>query len=431
MTSPATTVPAAVRRSRQAWQALGHALQSITPRELMRLVLIGGAIYAVAWLGTATWPALAPFVAGAVAAYILLPIVNRLDRHMPRGLAVALAVSSLAALVGGFLALLVPALVDQATRLVVLMPSSEQVRALSQQATDFKGTLPPVVQTLVNESVTQVSTSIRANLLGYWSRLVTVAIGGSISLLSTLGFVLGFLVVPGWLLSVLREQRNGISAFQRLLPVRMRPDVWAALTIIDRAFSTFIRAQVVLAIAVGLLTYVSLRLFDVLGFEQPGNRLLLATLNGTLTLVPQIGPVLALVLAALVGLTQSPEMALAMVLLFLGVNAVVGNLIAPRLERRVTDIHPTILVIAIVALSGLGLVWVLLAAPIAAVARDLFRYTFGRLSDPPRPAGLLPGATLPAVEPVPTRPRRGWVARRRRVRRASTWSVEAVRLRDG
>ncbi|HUM71248.1 MAG TPA: AI-2E family transporter, partial [Chloroflexota bacterium] len=35
--------------------------------------------------------------------------------------------------------------------------------------------------------------------------------------------------------------------------------------------------------------------------------------------------------------------------------------------------------------------WVLAAAPITAVFRDVFRYVYGRLSDPPLPAGVLPG----------------------------------------
>ena len=38
-----------------------------------------------------------------------------------------------------------------------------------------------------------------------------------------------------------------------------------------------------------------------------------------------------------------------------------------------------------------GLIWLLLAAPIVAISVDLVRYIHGRLSEPPRPAGVLPG----------------------------------------
>ena len=53
---------------------------------------IGVAVIALArQLAVASWPALAPFVVGAVLAYAVLPIANRLDRFMPRVLAALLA----------------------------------------------------------------------------------------------------------------------------------------------------------------------------------------------------------------------------------------------------------------------------------------------------------------------------------------------------
>jgi hypothetical protein len=63
-------------------------------------------------------------------------------------------------------------------------------------------------------------------------------------------------------------------------------------------------------------------------------------------------------------------------------------------------------------------VWLFLAAPIVSIVRDLFRYAYGRLSDPPRPAGLLPDEPLPAAPlPVTSVPARQ-AARRRQGRQA-------------
>jgi hypothetical protein len=58
---------------------------------------------------------------------------------------------------------------------------------------------------------------------------------------------------------------------------------------------------------------------------------------------------------------------------------------------RYIDIHPAIFVILLVLLSQFGFFWVLVAAPLSIVLRDLFVYAYGRLSDPPRPAGVAPG----------------------------------------
>ena len=61
------------------------------------------------------------------------------------------------------------------------------------------------------------------------------------------------------------------------------------------------------------------------------------------------------------------------------------------MAERYVDMHPAVFVIVLVLLSQFGFLWVLIAAPVSIVLRDLFRYVYGRLSDPPAPAGLAPG----------------------------------------
>jgi hypothetical protein len=63
------------------------------------------------------------------------------------------------------------------------------------------------------------------------------------------------------------------------------------------------------------------------------------------------------------------------------------------------NIHPAILMPLMIMLGQFGLIWVILAGPIAAVVRDLFLYCYGRFDDPPRPAGALPGDPLPQAIP--------------------------------
>ena len=81
-------------------------------------------------------------------------------------------------------------------------------------------------------------------------------------------------------------------------------------------------------------------------------------------------------------------------------------------------------------IGQLGILWLLLSAPIVAIAADLIRYVHGRLSEPPLPAGVLPrsegqpataATAVPAARPAPVRlptrdgpaaARRGRIARR-------------------
>jgi predicted PurR-regulated permease PerM len=119
-------------------------------------------------------------------------------------------------------------------------------------------------------------------------------------------------------------------------------------------------------------------------------QLILSVLAGLFQLVPTIGPILSTLLATAVGLTTSPTAALGILALYVGVQLVQSNLLAPHLSERYVDIHPAIFVIVLVLLSQFGFLWVLIAAPLSIVLRDLFRYVYGRLSEPPRPAGVLP-----------------------------------------
>ena len=67
--------------------------------------------------------------------------------------------------------------------------------------------------------------------------------------------------------------------------------------------------------------------------------------------------------------------------------------------------HPAVLLPAIVVLSQFGIGWLVAAAPVIAIIRDLVRYAYGRLSDPPMPAGVVPGArgaAVVAARPAPT-----------------------------
>jgi predicted PurR-regulated permease PerM len=112
-------------------------------------------------------------------------------------------------------------------------------------------------------------------------------------------------------------------------------------------------------------------------------------------LVPALGPIIGAVSLAAFGFVASPRAGLLLLLLYIAVQALVTRLVEPLVQRRLRPLSPTLLVLFVVALSEFGPLWVLLSAPLAAATTDLFRYAYGRLDAPPRPAGLLPGERPP------------------------------------
>ncbi len=49
------------------------------------------------------------------------------------------------------------------------------------------------------------------------------------------------------------------------------------------------------------------------------------------------------------------------------------------------EIHPAILMVALIVASRFGFLWIILATPAVGIARGLFRYIYHRLQTPPQP----------------------------------------------
>jgi predicted PurR-regulated permease PerM len=385
----------AERQAAARWRRLGMVVRSITPSGLARFVLVIGAALVLGWLVVSTWPALLPFVIGAAIAYAVLPVVNMLAAVMPRLLAAVLVTLALiAALVLLVIIILRPLAVELASAFQAL-PGPQDIRGLIGSLNVVLAAWPPPVQDFVRTALQHVLQPIRSSFGQVVAALAGIVIAALLGLVNLVAVILGLFVLPIWLLVVLRDERKAISAIDRGLPAWLRADFWAVVRICDRVLGIFLRGLALQGFAVGALTFVGLRLLPRAGFPSIHYPLALAALAAVLELIPMVGPLVAAVPAVALGLSHSPQMAIAVAGLYIIVQLIVNNLIASHVQQRIINVHPAVLVMVIVAISQFGVLWILLAAPIAALVRDLFRYTYGRFGDPPRPAGLLPGEVAP------------------------------------
>lgn len=131
---------------------------------------------------------------------------------------------------------------------------------------------------------------------------------------------------------------------------------------IEEKLGDWLRGQVVLSVAVGILVYIGLVLLGV-EFALP-----LAIIAGLLEVVPVIGPIISAIPAILIGLTISPLFAALIGGLYLAVQQIESHLIVPQLMRRAVGLNPLLVILA-VSVGGrlLGIGGALLAVPIAVV----------------------------------------------------------------
>lgn len=93
--------------------------------------------------------------------------------------------------------------------------------------------------------------------------------------------------------------------------------------------------------------------------------LTLALIAGILNFIPNFGPLIALIPAALVGLVEGPSTALWVIGLYLFVQVAESNFITPMVQRKLVNIPPAVIIIAQLLLAPLTNAWgLVLATPL-------------------------------------------------------------------
>ena len=358
---------------------------------LPRWLLVAAALYAVGWLLWQAREAMTPFVLGLVAAYLLTPLVNRLARYMRRPFAILLVYLIAIAVLALSITYLVPPVIDQAQLLISYIPSVDEADALRDRwLASYRAALPESIRQPIDDAVNAALATAEANATGYVQRLVALVGASLLRVVNTVTFLLGFLIIPIWLFYVINDGQQGRAFLNRILHPRIRPDFWNVWRMVNKVFSDYIRGQLILGLAIGLMSGLGLLLLRLLGFETK-YILILAIIAGVTELIPILGPILGAIPAILIALlgTDDPlRNTLAVLALYVVIQQLENNFLVPRIVGESVGVHPAILTVLLIAMGQVfGLLGVILSAPLAALSRDLFVYAYKRIGRvPPRAA---------------------------------------------
>ncbi|MFD3165075.1 AI-2E family transporter [Herpetosiphon sp. NSE202] len=366
-----------------------------TWRDLARWTLTAFAIWLVLWLLWRTGNQLLPFAFGLIFAYLLLPLVNKLERWIPRWAAILVVyVVGLGLLIGSILYIVPPA-ITQVKGFFESLPEfykNTLEPKINEGLTWYRREVPSDIQTDINGQVSKGITTIKENATNYVETGVSGIVNGLGVVFQTLIFLAGFLIIPFWLFYVLLDERKGKAAIIRMIPKSIRTDVLTVLAIFDRVFSSYIRGQLILGLVIAIMSYIGLWVVDLVMPGEIPYKLLLALVAGFTELIPVIGPIIGAIPAIIVGLTTSLPMGLVIAGLYILIQQIENNFLVPRIIGAIVEIHAAILmVLLVVAGTVSGLVGVIIFAPMAAVARDSYQYINGRLRQPDDPRYLRAG----------------------------------------
>jgi predicted PurR-regulated permease PerM len=159
-----------------------------------------------------------------------------------------------------------------------------------------------------------------------------------------------------------------INGFVSLFPAGQRQRVREILREVYETVQKWFLGQLVSMAIIGLLFTVAM---FVIGIPFA---LLLGIFSGLISFVPYVGPLISVILPVLLALTGNPIDALWVILAYLGIQAIEGNLVQPMVMSRAVNLHPVTLVFALLTMGTLfGFVGVLLAVPLVAVLNVLLR----------------------------------------------------------
>jgi predicted PurR-regulated permease PerM len=100
----------------------------------------------------------------------------------------------------------------------------------------------------------------------------------------------------------------------------------------------------------------------------------LAIIGGIMEFIPYVGPLIALIPAAIIGLGISWQVALGIVILYLIIQRIENDFLVPYVMSKALDLSPFLVFVVMIAGASLGgVLGIILAVPVAGVVRVIYR----------------------------------------------------------
>jgi len=312
---------------------------------------------------------LIPFALATVVVLLLEPIINWLQKHnISRKWAVVSIVFIAFIIFATILTLVSIQLIDFVSKLPSLIGD------FGSSITEFRSSQAELIQTGLDR--------IRSANIDWKSVLAST--GSSItgifgSLLSKIGFIISFIVLPLYIFYLLLEGDNIKKNWKNYLPLPkkspIRTETEFILSAITGYVIAFFRGQVVVSFAAGAIVSVGLL---IIGLNYG---LLLGVALAIFGIIPYVGFVLTLIPAIIIAFIQSDGQISYVALtaaIFILTNMFSDYYLSPKIMGKKTGLHPLVILLSILIWGKLlgGILGVLLAVPLTATLFVLIdRYT--------------------------------------------------------
>lgn len=313
-----------------------------------------------------------PVILSLIGYYLLRPILRVLEKaKIPRAWGILILILIAAGLLTLLIFLVLPTLKNEFHNLTNNFPN--YFKQLTIQVDEF---LRTSIFASFYESLDINLAKFVDNLPSDLGKTLTDAVGGIAvgltSFVSALtGWILSIVTVPFILFYLLKDGEKLPDVFINVLPPRMRNDAREIVKQADHQISSYIQGQILVAVCIGVMVSIG---FFIIGMDYA---LLLGVLAMFTSIVPYLGPLIAITPAVIIAIVTSPFMILKLAVVWTIVQLIDGKFISPQIMGKSLQIHPiTIIFVLLTAGSLFGVAGVILGIPAFAVLKVIVNHMF-------------------------------------------------------
>ena len=331
---------------------------------LLIVILLGIAIYLYTEISYIFTPIntiissiITPIIVAYVFYYMLNPLVNFFSKKISR-----FSASLLAILVGIITVLIViigvvPIIVEQTQNLITAMPRYiEIVKGYLEEYSD---------NAYVQVVVEYVNTNLNVSKIS--ERLISIATSVAQGVVSSISSTASVLVTMPFVLFFLLKDASQFNKFViSLLPKKFEKPVAETIDEIDDKVGSYIQGQMLVSLCIGVMLFIG---YNVIGLHYAFS---LATIAAFLSIVPYLGPAIAITPAMLVAASTSWVMVVKMLVVWGIVQFLEGNIISPNIMGRSMNMHPlTVIFVILIGVNISGVVGAILGIPVYSILKVL------------------------------------------------------------
>lgn len=329
---------------------------------------------------------LSSVIIAIIFAYIINPIVNYLERKgVKRQFGVIIVYISAILIFGILIVSVIPKTINEVSNLLTSLPGMvdklirEFNNFLSNVFAKFNIELPENFINVYKETnpkvngnveTPQIVSNILDSIKGTINDLIVKVQGSLMGSLSnvisklygflTSAFRLVLIIIFSFYFSV--DKERFMLRVKKAIPNKHREDISYLTKNIDIALQQFIRGRMLMAIFVGLLTMIYLLVLRV------DFAIIIGLITCVADIIPFIGPFLGCAPAVLFAFMDSPMKALWVLILFVIVQWVENNILAPKLIGDSTGLNPLVILISIIIGGGIFGVWgMVISVPLTSI----------------------------------------------------------------